>query len=185
VAQSAADLTPTEKIKDRVAELEATIFRCWTRRCEAVLELGRAFRELKKLLGHGKWKKHFKEAFAPQGISLRTAERYMHEAKRADAETKSDKLALLNRATDSTAQQVHSATEQAKAKVDAELNQSKSEKDIRIYRLPLHITVEDGKAVDALRNSEEWSRAEKQIVRLLLRLCAKYAIADQSDRRRL
>jgi len=81
------DQVAPEQIEDRVAELDATVIRSMARRREASIEAGRALNELKKLLGHGKWQRHFEETFAPTGITLRTAERWMKRARKADADS--------------------------------------------------------------------------------------------------
>ena len=90
--QSPEDVAADERVEDRVAQLNATIFRCWSRRREASIEAGRAFIELKELLPHGKWERHVKETFSPQGISLRTAERWMERARKNDEKGKRRQL---------------------------------------------------------------------------------------------
>lgn len=163
----------------RVARLNATIIRCWARRREINIELGHAFNELKRILGHGRWKRHFEETLAPQGISLRTAERYMKRAKKAEAQEESDNMSIFSPATDREAQHIRRATEKAQANVDANLNRRHSTGDILVYRLPLHMTADESRATDALRTSLEWPRAERQVVRLLGRLWQKCGVAGK------
>lgn len=170
------------EIEDRIAALDARIFQFWARRREANLQLGRAFNELKEVLGHGKWKAHFEKVFAPQGISLRTAERYMKRAKKEDTKAKSDKLSNFEEATDPGASQIKEATEKAAADVAAASNHSKQARTSRLYHLPLHMTDKEKESTDALRRSSEWPRAERQIVRLLRRLWTECDDSKNSGR---
>src|SRR5712691_8587860 len=87
-----AEAAAAERTEDRVAALDAQVFRSMARRREASIEMGRAFNELKKILGHGEWQRHFEETFAPHRITLRTAERYMRLASEADAVSKNDNV---------------------------------------------------------------------------------------------
>jgi hypothetical protein len=173
---------PAEKTEDRIAELDATIFKCWARRREQSVVAGRALIELKKLVGHGKWERHVEEKF---DFDLRTAERWMKRARKADAETKSDNLTTFSPATDREATQIKSATEEAEAKVDAELRKNSSLRKTHVYRLPLRLTADEAKTTDAIRRSAEWPQAEKRIVRLLRQLLVKYEAAGSNKRERL
>ncbi len=184
VTQSAEAAAAAERTEDRVAELDATIFRWWARRREEGIKAGRAFNELKKILGHGKWQHHFAETFAPRGISLRTAERYMRLASEADAVSKSDNLSTFKPATDRGAQEIKEATKQAEADVGAASGHNKLKKAARLYKLPLHMTEGERNAMDALRKSSHWPRAERKIVCLLRQLCVKYGVVDENDRGR-
>ncbi len=89
-----------EIFRDRVAELDAKVFRGMARGREANIEVGRALNGLKKILGHGKWQRHLAETFAPCGLTLRSAERYMRLASEADAVSKNDNLSTFEPATD-------------------------------------------------------------------------------------
>src|ERR1019366_3192975 len=85
-------MAAAERIEERIAELDAAVFRSMALRREANIEVGRALNELKKILGHGKWQRHFTETFGRSGLNLRTAERYMKRA------SKNDNVSFLKRA---------------------------------------------------------------------------------------
>ena len=52
------------------------------------IEVGHIFREIKaeirRALGHGHWRQHFKDTFVPRGISLRTAQEWMRMARKRE-----------------------------------------------------------------------------------------------------
>lgn len=172
--------------EDRVAQLDAGILRWWTRQSRDGIEAGRAFNELKRILGHGKWQRHFKERFAPSGITLRTAERYMKLANQADAKAKNDNLSIFTQASDRDAQTIRNATERAQSVVEPLQSRDKTNykaSHVCTYRLPLRITVDEKNSLDALRNSGEWSEAERKIVALLRRLFVKFKAAIEENRR--
>jgi hypothetical protein len=168
----------TDQIEDRVARLDATIMRSMTERREASIEAGRAFNELKKLLGHGKWKRHFDEMFASQ-ITLRTAERWMKRAAKANIASRSDSVSNFKSASDQDAQNIREATEQAQAEVDAQSAQRKVKKEGRLYMLPLHMTDDEKNAMDALRKSPHWPLGEEKILSRLRRLWIKFGIVEE------
>ena len=165
-----------ERIERRVTELDDMAFRSMATRREASVEAGRAFNELKQILGHGEWQRHFAETFAPHGISLRRAERYMKRAKEADKVSKIDTLSLFKLATDKGAHDVSEANEQAQAEVDAQLQHNRPKTKRLIYKIPLRMASDQMEAVDALRKSSHWPRAEKRIIRRLRDLCVKYGV---------
>lgn len=167
--------TDAERTEDRIAELDKMVFMSLTRRNEACIEMGRAFNELKALLGHGKWLLHFRETFKPHGLNLRTAERYMCRARKADA-AGIDNVSNFTPATDRHAQEIKNAVEQSQADVAAAPGGNKVDgAHQRIYRLPIHITESLRNAIEALRRSEEWPRAEQKIIRLLEHLAGEKA----------
>jgi Protein of unknown function (DUF3102) len=166
-----------ERKKDRVAELEAAAFRWLARSREANIEIGRAFNELKKILGHGEWQRHFKEKFAER-ITLRTAERYMEQARNADADSKTDRLTIFEAATDQDAEDIRETTEEALVEMATAAGRKKMKKSLRhIYKLPLRMTAEERQAAEALQTVPEWPRAEKAVLALLRRLSTKYGVA--------
>ncbi len=176
-----------ERREDRVAELDAKVFHWMARGREANIEVGRALNELKKILGHGKWQRHLAEAFAPHGLTLRSAERYMQWAREADAASKLDKLSTFKPATDRGAQEVRDANERAQAEVGAASGDELKKEPRRveeIYNLPLRLTGDERDAMDALRKLPDWPRAEKTIIALLKQLCVEYGIVDKDARRR-
>src|SRR5713226_3753256 len=134
-----AEAAAAERIEHRVAELDAEVFRGMARGPEANIEVGRALKELKKILGHGKWQRHLAETFAPCGVTLRSAERYMKMASEADAVSKNDNLSTFKPATDRGAQEIREATQQAETEVGAASGHNKLKKG-RLHKLPLHMT---------------------------------------------
>lgn len=179
MAPSSARLREKE---GRVAELDAEAFRWLSRGREANLELGRVFNQLKKILGHGTWLHHFKETFKSSGISLRTCENYMRAAREADS--KFARFSNLKPANDEAAQEIEDATQRAEAELGALPSPNKLRQTARLYQLPLHLTKDERDAMDALRRSAEWPRAEEQVVRLLRRLWVRYGTDNNDTRRR-
>ncbi len=185
--QRAEAAAAAERREDRVAELDAKVFQGMARGREANIEVGRALNELKKILGHGKWQRHLAETFAPCGVTLRSAERYMKMASEADAVSKNDNLSTFKPATDRGAQEIRNATERAQAEVGAPSGQKLKKEPRRvdgIYKLPLRMTGDEKDAMDALRKLPDWPRAEKRIIALLKRLWVKYGIVNKDARRR-
>jgi hypothetical protein len=158
---------------DRVAALDAKVLQWMARGREAKIEIGRAMNELKRILGHGRWKRHFAETFAPRGLSLRTAERYMKLAK-AEVDSKIDKLALFKPAGDPQAVQVRNATEKAKTEADGAVRPLRGPK--QIYKLALHLNVAERIAADKLWASSHRRHAEKKIIDLLKQLFIEFHI---------
>ncbi len=185
--QSAVATATAERREDRVAELDAKVFHWMARGREANIEVGRALKELKKILGHGKWQRHIAETFAPCGITLRSAERYMKLAREADAASKNDKLSTFKPATDRAAKEIKNADERVQAEGGA-ASTDKLKKEPRrvdgIYNLPLRMSRDEQDAMDALRKLPDWPRTEKMIIGLLRRLWVKYGIVDKDARRR-
>lgn len=162
---------------DRVAKLDAKAFHWLARGREANIELGRVFNELKTILRHGKWQRHFSETFAPCGIALRTAENYMKAAHEADS--KIEKVSIFKLATDRNAQTIRGATERAQAEVGPASGHDLRKENIRfertaLYHLPLHLRRDEMTACDALQKLPEWPRAEQKIVALLKQLWIEY-----------
>jgi hypothetical protein len=175
-------LTPEQE--ERIAQLDATICRCWAQRGEEGIKIGRALNEQKHIFGHGKWQRHFKETLAPIGISLRTAERWMKRARKKDAVERNDNMSILETATDRGAQEIKDATARAEAEASTATHNKPSQKR-RLHNLPLHVTDVERDASDALLKSTEWPHAEKEIIHLLKHLCVKHGIVDKEFRRLL
>lgn len=167
------------RIEERIAELDGMIFQAKAQMSEAKIVMGRAFNEEKKLLGHGKWQKHFEEMFA-SWINLRTAERYMKRARKEDALLKNDTVSNFKSATDPGAMERREASRHAEAEVAAVSKRDKVKRNSRrIYRLPLRMTSNEHNAVDALQKLPDWPRGEKEVVRLLRSLCVKYKLVNE------
>lgn len=171
--QSAKAMTAEQK-EDQIAELDAKAFHWLARGREANTEVGRAFNELKVILGHGKWQRHFAKTFAPRGITLRTAENYMRLAHNADP--KIEKLSTFKPASDPEATEIRKATEKAQAEVGDAVHQTSERK--QIYKLALHLSIDDQNAADRLWKSPHRPRAEKEIVRRLKQLCVEFGIVN-------
>jgi hypothetical protein len=172
-----------EQTENRIAELDASIIRSMARRREATIEIGRAFNELKRILGHGAWQRHFAETFAPGGLTLRTAERYMKRASKEDVASENDSVSIMKQATDRGAQQMREATLQEQAKVKAASGKKKPKKEpLQVYRLPLRMTGEETEAMDVMLKSLDWPHAEKQIVSLLKQLLIEHGILNNGGR---
>lgn len=105
------DLAIEPQLAKRIAELDEQVFRSIKQRSEANIEIGRALNEEKKILGHGKWQHHFAETFAPLGLKLRTAERYMERAREADSRLKIDSMSIFKSASDEGAREMREATQ--------------------------------------------------------------------------
>jgi hypothetical protein len=178
---SAEDLAAASTLEDRIAQLDATVFRSMAQRRKESIQMGRAFNELKQLLGHGKWLRHFAGTFAPRGVILRTAERYMRRASKEDAVLKIDSVTIFKPATDRGAEEIKDAAEQAQAEGEAPSGHSKLKKEGRLYRLPLRMTDDEKDAMDALRKSPDWPHAEKRIISRLKELCVRYGIVNEDD----
>jgi hypothetical protein len=143
--------------------------------------VGRAFNELKKILGHGKWLRHFTKTFAPCGITLRTSENYMRAAREADSEL--EKVSIFKPATDRGARRIRDATERARAEVGAPSGHKLKKENIRLegpalYRLPLHMSGDAMDACNALQKLPAWPRAEQKIIDLLKQLWIEYGVLN-------
>lgn len=168
------------QLDDRIAELDAAIFRALADRHEANLVMGRAFNKQKEILGYGRWQKHFEELFASQ-ISLRTAERYMRRAREADEESKNDKVSIFKLATDRGAEEIRAATERSQEEVGASSSHNKMKELLHIYMLPLRMSGNEKDAMDTLQTLPDWPHIEKRIVRRLRRYCVEYGVVHEGD----
>jgi hypothetical protein len=167
------DMAAAEWINSHVAKLDAVIVRSIATRKDAKIQIGRALRQEKKILGHGQFERHVSEVLSSM-ISLRTAERYMKLAKEQDAEANTDKLALLNSGSDDGAKDVKTTTERARADVKSKVSKDKPQTTTVVYELPLLLSSDEGKAVDALRESGIWPDVETNIILVLRQFCTTY-----------
>jgi Protein of unknown function (DUF3102) len=172
------DLAIEPQVLERIAELDAKVFRSIADRREASIEIGRALTEEKAILGHGKFQRHFAEKFA-SSFTLRTAERYMKRARKADSLLNIDSVSIFKSASDEGAREIRKATQQAQAEVEAMQAQDKAKSEVGLYRLMLRIPDHEIDVMDRLRESSDWPRAERQILRLLRRLWVEYDIIDE------
>jgi hypothetical protein len=178
-----AENLASERMVDRVAELDAKALYWLARGRPANTEAGRAFRELKKIF-HRKWMRHFKEKFEPRGITLRTAENYMKLAREADANI--EKLSILKSASDQGAKDIRAATERAKTEFGGPARNKAGQERARLespglYRLPLHMSGDERDATDRLVKSPEWHRAEQEIVALIKQLHFDFGIVGMDS----
>lgn len=109
-------------------------------------------------------------------ISLRTAERYMELAREHDAESKIDRLSLLNSGSDAGAKDVKNTTERARGEVKSKVSRDKPKTTSAAYNLPLPLSSDEGKAVDELRTTPAWPAAQESIILVLRRFCANHGI---------
>jgi hypothetical protein len=172
-----------ERVQNRIAELDAQIFKSIQDRREASIAAGRAFKELKKILGHGKWLHHFNEMFTPTGLKLRTAQRWMNRARREDTDSKNGRVTHFKTASDASSREVKDAAEQDKAEVNAASEPKMPRTGHRLYCLPLHMSDELQEAMDALRKFAAWPEEEKKIVQGLHQLCLDYGVINNTRRR--
>lgn len=171
-----------ERVQNRIAELDAQIFKSMQDRRKASVAAGRAFNELRKILGHGKWLLHFNEVFTPTGLKLRTAQRWMKRARRTDADSKNDNVTHFKTATDPSARELKDAAEQDKTEINAASEPKTPRKGHRLYSLPLHMADELQEAMDALRKFAAWPEEERKIVRELHQLCLNYGVINNTRR---
>jgi hypothetical protein len=165
-----------------IAELDAMILSALARRNEVTLEIGRRLNEEKKVLGHGKFQLHFEETFASL-FSLRTAERYMKKAKKADAALKIDSVSAFKPAVDRGAKKMRKATRQAQEEVDR-ASPTNTEKSFRhVHHLPLRMTSDEHEWTITLEKLPKWNRAERKVLRLLRALWIEYGIVSADDPR--
>jgi hypothetical protein len=172
-----------ERLQNQIAEFDAQIFRAIADRRKASVAAGRALNGLRKFLGHGQWLSHFNEVFAPTGLKLRTAQRWMKRAKRADTESKNDNVTHFRTAADPGARQVKDAGKQAKAEINAASKSKTAADGHGLYSLPLHMSDELQEATDALRKFAVWPEEEKKIVRRLHQLCRLWGVIKNPRRR--
>jgi hypothetical protein len=175
-----------ERAENRIAELDAIVFRSMAQQRKARIEMGRALNELKKILGHSNWQPHFAEMFAPRGLMLRTAERYMKLARKEDHISKIGTLTIFKPTTDQGAQDIRAATGRAQAEVAAASGKSKTKKrSLHLYRLALRMTDTEHAAMDVLRKLPEWPRTEERVIGFLKSLCVEFGILKKESGRRL
>lgn len=172
-----------ESIQNRVAKLDAQIFEALADRRKASIDVGLALIEQRKLLPHGKWLAHFNEVLAPNGLKLRTAQRWMKRARKAESDLRNVTVAHSESASDSGAQAIKTAAKQDEADVRAVADPKESRKGARPYSLPLHLTEEEQKAMDALQKSAAWFQAEKKVVRLLRNFCIEQGVMKNTRRK--
>lgn len=153
---------PPDSESYQLAQLEAET-REWIRQADdlfrrgrqANIEIGRRLIQIKKIVGHGNWKVYYKKHFGYCGIAERTARTYMSEAR------KSAESAVSPRDVDSKARAILDANKEG---------QKENAASRQLYKLTLHVSVAEQKAIDEYHKSAVWAQGEKQIVALLLRL---------------
>jgi hypothetical protein len=183
LAERAEAIATAEETENLIAELDAIVLRSIAERREASIEAGRAFNKLRRILGHGKWQRHFQETFSSK-ITLRTAERWMGRAKRADSDSKTDAVSIFKPASDEHAKKIRRATREAEAEVEGASRDNTKDKTFRhIHNLPLRMTSDEHEWTLTLQKLPKWNRAEGKILRLLKELWIKYGIVGADDPR--
>jgi hypothetical protein len=168
-----------KQIPRRIAELVEEIFTSIARRRKVTIEIGHACNELKELVGHGRWQLFFNRTFAPCGLNLRTAERYMKLACKAAAISQIDTSSNLEPGMNKHAREMQGATAQAEAEVSAARQLAPKKRARHIYRLPLLMLDAEHGPTDELRKSSHWPHVERHIIAALREFRHKYGIATE------
>jgi hypothetical protein len=150
------------RLSDRdEAELRALVvegWACYERGYKANVELGRVFRRIKRIVGHGGWERFYQQYF-PNCVSPRTARTYMELSRREDAKVKTANSAVFKTGTHDIAQKVQAATTKAKAEAGP-----------KKFRISVSIPPELQDAIRTLQRSADfWPKAEEEIVAVLTR----------------
>lgn len=183
IAESAKELSK------RIDNLDTAARHSIARGRAANVETGRYFLQLKRLLGHGKWERHFEDTFRPLGIKSRTARTWMRLARKEKAKVKTAESADFAEAMDQEAVDIRNATIRAEAEVGRQsvampkLEFVKSENRC-LYQLPLHVTENQKVWIEELRNLQNWPRLEMKILGYLGRLYAEFGRLDHETERR-
>lgn len=136
-----------------LAALEARVFTLLAVRAKVKIQIGAALiplkKRVKKEVGH--WEEYFESKFGDQ-LSIRSAQRWMHRARKAE----NVNLTFLP-AEDPQARQVRAANEKAKAVVGFRLN------------IPLHLQTQQQKdTITKLLKSPNWLKAQEDVIKVLL-----------------
>jgi hypothetical protein len=107
----------------------------------------------------------------------------MKRAKKQESNAKYASVAHSESGTDSGAQTIKNAGKQDEENVRAALDPKESREGSRPYSLPLHLTEEEQKALDALQKSAAWFQAEKRVVRLLRNFCIEQGVLKNARRK--
>jgi hypothetical protein len=172
VMKSVRDETNVER--ERLVEYACALL---SARRKIRLELGRTFLRIKATFPHGRWESFYEEKFGPSHVSLRTVQRWMRMARKADA--KNDSMTFFEPATDPGAVKIRNATEQAKAEVDGVQRQ---EPRTVVYSVRLRVTSDQADRLGELRKSPKWPQIEAKIINFFDHLFIEYQlITDQSE----
>ena len=130
------------------------------------VELGYTFIRIKETFPHGDWQSFVRKTFEETHVSLRTVQRWMRLARKADQDSENDTTALFKPAMDLEAVAVRNATAAAEAEVNKRPTGSPS-RDSDVYRLPLRMTGYERDRTNQLRKSPKWALAEEKVITLL------------------
>jgi hypothetical protein len=142
------------------AELRALVVEGWTcyeRGYKANVELGRVFRRIKDIVGHGSWECYYSQNF-PDCVSLRTARTYMDLSRKEDAKPKTADSAVFKTGTHDIALKVQAGNKKAAAEVGP-----------KKFHISLSVPLEQQEAVRKLQRSLDWLKAEAEIIAVLTR----------------
>lgn len=159
-----------EKLKAERAELETEAFAIIANFRKLRVELGRVFIRIKATLKHGQWQRYYAKTFGTSSVPLRSAERYMKRARKADALSKNDRLTVFKPGTTPEARERQSATVEAQAEI------GDVPKPEPVYRLALHLSADKRDATIRLWQSPHRRRAERKIVAVLDQLLIKFGV---------
>jgi hypothetical protein len=145
----------SEDDNDKLRVLVAEGWTRYQRGYPANVELGRVFRRIKKIVGHGNWERYYNYYF-PDCVALRTARTYMELAKKEDAKT-ADSAVFKPRTHD-----IVRKVQAARTKAQAEAGPKK-------FHIALSVPPEQQDAVRKLQRSLDWPKAEAEIIAILTR----------------
>lgn len=149
------------------AQLEKLAFKMIVDFRKLRVDLGRLFLRIKETLDHGEWEGYYAKTFA-SGLSLRTAQRCMLRATKADAATTNDNLTFFKAGTSPQAQEVQVTTAEAQAEIGT------APQPPPVHQLPLHLRAEESAGVNKLWRSSHRRFAERQVIAVLHRLLVKF-----------
>jgi hypothetical protein len=171
-----------ESLEGERRRLENYAWALFSTRRKIRLELGRVFIRIKATFPHGGWKSYYEETFADTHVCLRTIQRWMRWARRADAASKSDSESHFKPAMDPDAENIRKATARAEAEVDKQ-SIGKQKPASLLYRLPLRMTIDERDRTDQLRRLPQWPRVEEKVIGLLNQLYIDFEmVKSESDR---
>jgi hypothetical protein len=166
-----------DNLKVERAGLEKEAFRVITFYDKARLRLGQIFIRLKSTLKHGQWERYYERTFGDCGVSLRSAERYMRKAAKADRDSRNDSLTVLKEGTNSEAVKIRNATKEAAERVQAAVGCCTQNTEA-VYRLALHLSAIKREATIRLWQSQHRPPVEKKIIAVLSKSLIEFGFVD-------
>jgi hypothetical protein len=162
-----------ELLKEERERLTALARNLFSVRREVRIELGRVFIRIKATFKHGSWKPYFYQTFKDYRVSLRSVQRWMGLAHKADADLDDARVALLKPALDEQAVLVGEAT--AKAELEADRAPAEKAQSSVVFKLALRLNFQDQEAFRELQHSPNWPNAERKIVAYIKDLIEQFS----------